>query len=287
MTRSGGRAPRLNRREFVGAAAASAVVVRGSLVVPGEAVAAPRERPRFLYPNERRAANALFDELVPPIRGRGGAKAARAVDYLDYLLGADLRRPPLYHRGRFSGRTPYPGRCGPGKRFPRDGFRLYRRLQPAEMVAWKLRLDGSAAHPSLDPNSRTLGPVVGWRERYRAGLRELDQSSASLFGRRFADLQPERVWQISSRALAAPHLTHDARVSPWKPKGAGSGGRARRRKPRRKRYDAVIVGSGPGASMAAFVLSKAGWHVLVLERGPNPYRELGRKVDSEFTNDEL
>jgi len=372
MTRSGGRAPRLNRREFVGAAAASAVVVRGSLVVPSEAVAAPRERPRFLYPNERRTANALFDELVPPIRGRGGAKAARAVDYLDYLLGADLRRPPLYHRGRFSGRTPYPGRCGPGKRFPRDGFRLYRRLQPAEMVAWKLRLDGSAAHPSLDPNSRTLGPVVGWRERYRAGLRELDQSSASLFGRRFADLQPpqrevviagadqsfialayshavegtysapeyggnaglvgwrsigfdgdrqplgyvdpatgcelapvsgpdaaaarassvpalepERVWQISSRALAAPHLTHDARVSPWKPKGAGSGGRARRRKPRRKRYDAVIVGSGPGASMAAFVLSKAGWHVLVLERGPNPYRELGRKVDSEFTNDEL
>src|SRR5438270_585607 len=265
MTRSGGRAPRLNRREFVGAAAASAVVVRGSLVVPSEAVAAPRERPRFLYPNERRTANALFDELVPPIRGRGGAKAARAVDYLDYLLGADLRRPPLYHRGRFSGRTPYPGRCGPGKRFPRDGFRLYRRLQPAEMVAWKLRLDGSAAHPSLDPNSSTLGPVVGWRERYRAGLRELDQSSASLFGRRFADLQPPQ------REVVI----------------AGAGGRARRRKPRRKRYDAVIVGSGPGASMAAFVLSKAGWHVLVLERGPNPYRELGRKVDSEFTNDEL
>ena len=112
MTRSEAPTSGLNRREFVGAAAASTIVLPGSLGAPSEAVAAPRERPRFLHPNERRTANALFDELVPPIRGRGGAKAARAVDYLDYLLGADLRRPPLYHRGRFSGRTPYPGRCG-------------------------------------------------------------------------------------------------------------------------------------------------------------------------------
>src|SRR5207302_1064027 len=169
MTRSGGRAPRLNRREFVGAAAASAVVVRGSLVVPSEAVAAPRERPRFLYPNERRTANALFDELVPPIRGRGGAHAARAVDYLDYLLGMDLRRPPLYHRGRFSGRTPYPGRCGPGKRFPRDGFRLYRRLQREVVIAgadqsfialaYSHAVEGTYSAPEYGGNAG----LVGWR----------------------------------------------------------------------------------------------------------------------------
>src|SRR2546422_8041209 len=49
----------------------------------------------------------------------------------------------------------------------------------ARVVAWTLRLDGSAAHPDLDHNAGTLGPVVGWRERYRAGLRDLDQASRS------------------------------------------------------------------------------------------------------------
>ena len=52
---------------------------------------------------------------------------------------------------RFSGRTPYAYRCGPSKRFPRDGFRAYRALDRTERVAWTLRLDGSASSTRADP----------------------------------------------------------------------------------------------------------------------------------------
>jgi gluconate 2-dehydrogenase alpha chain len=53
--------------------------------------------------------------------------------------------------------------------------------------------------------------------------------------------------------------------------------------------DAVIIGSGPGGSTAADVLTSAGWSCVMLERGRNhliatepPYERL-----SEFSNDEL
>ena len=53
--------------------------------------------------------------------------------------------------------------------------------------------------------------------------------------------------------------------------------------------DAVIVGSGPGGSTVAEVLTAAGWSVIVLEKGQNhlldlapPYGPLGH-----FSNDEV
>jgi choline dehydrogenase-like flavoprotein len=45
-------------------------------------------------------------------------------------------------------------------------------------------------------------------------------------------------------------------------------------------YDAVIVGSGAGGGVAAWVLASAGWRVLVLERGPWFSSE-------DFSNDEI
>ncbi len=33
--------------------------------------------------------------------------------------------------------------------------------------------------------------------------------------------------------------------------------------------DAVIVGSGPGGSTAADVLTRAGWNVVIIEKGRN------------------
>jgi gluconate 2-dehydrogenase alpha chain len=53
--------------------------------------------------------------------------------------------------------------------------------------------------------------------------------------------------------------------------------------------DAVIVGSGPGGSTVADVLTAAGWHVIVLEKGRNhlidlapPHEPLGRMSNDEI-----
>ncbi|MFI5394310.1 MAG: GMC family oxidoreductase [Candidatus Binatia bacterium] len=58
-------------------------------------------------------------------------------------------------------------------------------------------------------------------------------------------------------------------------------------------FDALIVGSGAGGSAAAYKLTAAGWKVLVLEAGINPFPGLDR-VDGRggipwpvFSNDEL
>jgi choline dehydrogenase-like flavoprotein len=53
--------------------------------------------------------------------------------------------------------------------------------------------------------------------------------------------------------------------------------------------DAVIVGSGPGGSTAAEVLTAAGWNVVMLERGANRLvdAEPPYDVKSDYSNDEL
>lgn len=52
---------------------------------------------------------------------------------------------------------------------------------------------------------------------------------------------------------------------------------------------AVIAGSGAGASIAAMELSEAGWHVVLLEKGPNLFPDLGKKwpPTTTFSQDEL
>jgi choline dehydrogenase-like flavoprotein len=61
-------------------------------------------------------------------------------------------------------------------------------------------------------------------------------------------------------------------------------------------FDAVIVGSGPGGSAAADVLTQAGWSVVIFERGRNHLLrhspdagclDAGWQLSSDFSNDEL
>jgi len=54
-------------------------------------------------------------------------------------------------------------------------------------------------------------------------------------------------------------------------------------------FDAVIIGSGPGGSTAADVLTAAGWSVLILEKGRNHLINLEdpSKLAEDFSNDEI
>ena len=52
---------------------------------------------------------------------------------------------------------------------------------------------------------------------------------------------------------------------------------------------AVIAGSGAGASVTALTLAEAGWHVVMLEKGPNYFEGLGKTWPPKtvFSNDNL
>ena len=54
-------------------------------------------------------------------------------------------------------------------------------------------------------------------------------------------------------------------------------------------YDAVIIGSGPGGSTVADVLTAAGWSVLILEKGRNHLIDLDdpSRLAADFSNDEI
>jgi choline dehydrogenase-like flavoprotein len=51
---------------------------------------------------------------------------------------------------------------------------------------------------------------------------------------------------------------------------------------------ALVIGSGPGGSIAAMVLAKRGWDVTIFEKGPNYFDDLtSRSPRTLFSNDEL
>ncbi len=54
-------------------------------------------------------------------------------------------------------------------------------------------------------------------------------------------------------------------------------------------FDAIIVGSGPGGSTAADILTAAGWSVVVFEKGRNHLIDLDHpaQLAGDFSNDEL
>jgi len=52
---------------------------------------------------------------------------------------------------------------------------------------------------------------------------------------------------------------------------------------------AIVIGSGAGGSFAAMELAKAGWDIIIFEKGPNHFTNLGGQgpFGTVFANDSL
>src|SRR3954452_20460811 len=120
----------------------------------------------FLTPDERTVVTAAADRLVPAVDGHPGAGALGVVDYIDGLLDAFAVDPPRIWAG-----GPFSGRAGGAA-----GFGHFLALSPLETLAWRTRIEGSLGIPERE----RLGPVLGWQERYRAGLAALGADFVSL-----------------------------------------------------------------------------------------------------------
>lgn len=144
--------------------------------------------PVWLTTEEHARLEALLDHLVPadpPTPGAGEAGGAR---YVDRLLGAFSVDPPRIWAG-----GPFSGRHGGEASFDR-----WLELGPVEILAWRIRIEGSRGVLEREFN----GPVTGWQEIYRSGLAAL--------GDDFVDLDaPARSARLHHQpALARLAFTH-------------------------------------------------------------------------------
>lgn len=125
--------------------------------------------PIWFTKDEHANVAAATERLIPALDDHPGARALGVADYIDTLLGAFTFDPPrIWAGGPFSGRHGGQG-----------SFARFLPLSRLEELAWRTRIEGSQGIAEREHN----GPVVGWHERYREGLRAL--------GGDFADAPPE------------------------------------------------------------------------------------------------
>ncbi|MGZ3438371.1 MAG: gluconate 2-dehydrogenase subunit 3 family protein [Polyangia bacterium] len=150
---------------------------------------------RFLSDAERASLARLADHVLPPDDTPGGA-ALGAVDYIDRLLAAFDSVPPRIHAGGpYSGRQPFADAAGlAGSTRPPNDFATFLPLNRVASAGWRLRLYGSAGVSGGGPNDAVIGPIVGWRDQFRAGL----ESFASAASGPIDKLDDDAVGQIWS-----------------------------------------------------------------------------------------
>jgi Gluconate 2-dehydrogenase subunit 3 len=135
-----------------------------------EARAAGR-RGRFLTAAEMVTLTALCDRLIPgpPEDSTPGAVQAGVPGAIDLLLGAFELEPPLIYAG-----GPFSNRAGS----KRDDFAHFVQLDRQEVLAWRIRLEGSRGLRERE----FAGPVKGLQEIYREGLAVLDARARKAAG---------------------------------------------------------------------------------------------------------
>jgi hypothetical protein len=119
----------------------------------------------FFSEDELAVIRAACGRLIPADEDPGAAEAG-AAEYIDGLLGAFAFEPPRIWAG-----GPFSGRHG-----GEAGFSDFLPLGRLEELAWRTRIEGSLGHPEREFN----GPVVGWQQRYRAGLAGLGADFGAL-----------------------------------------------------------------------------------------------------------
>jgi hypothetical protein len=121
--------------------------------------------PPYLDAASYEVVRAACERLIPAVAGHPGASAIGCADYVDGLLGAFLVDPPRIFAG-----GPFSGRFG-----GEASFADFERLGRLEELAWRTRIEGSRGVAEREFN----GPVVGWQERYAAGIDALGADFAA------------------------------------------------------------------------------------------------------------
>jgi hypothetical protein len=164
----------VNRRSFLATTGTMGLLALAPPARVGALLAQARAagpRGRFLTAAEMSTLTALCDRLIPgpPEDPTPGAVEAGVPGAIDLLLGAFELDPPLIYAG-----GPFSNRAGSR----RDDFAHFVQLDRQEVLAWKIRLEGSRGLRERE----FAGPVKGLQEIYRDGLAVLDARAQKVAG---------------------------------------------------------------------------------------------------------
>ncbi len=166
----------LKRRTFLRIVTAGGVVA----IAPwssgcGNAGSTAEPLARFFTAGETTTFAALAEAIVPE-GGTVGALGSNAIQFIDFFLAAfDNDLPPIYARGPFSGRQPFPGEDGgPSSAFPENEFEVWRPLSRLQELSMRIELYGSASVLNGDINAPLVPTSPGLRSLYREAAKALD-----------------------------------------------------------------------------------------------------------------
>ena len=244
--------------------------------------------PVWLSEHEYATLRAACAQMLPSGEGTPGAEEAGVADYIDGFLGAFSFDPPRIWAG-----GPSSGRKGGVA-----GFATFHRLSAAGRAG--LAHAASRARRGC-PSASSTGRSSGLQERYREGLAALGADFTEVDGReqrrRLRDNEAfcELLWEHCCEGMyGAPEYggNRDARrLGLHRLRGRRAAARLQRRRgvAAMTRRAPSSSAPGPGGATAAEVLTRAGWSVVIMEKGRNHLLDPDdlTKPAADYSNDEI